>query len=149
MSLLRKAPSGYWWLLPDQTNTADDPEVQLGLKVEAAHALWKLAAGNIKNCKLITDTGALLCFATLIENSGEELKSNSVMAVMEIAAAAESDSEFRRAAFANDSPSAKALVEQLLETITRENEEPELQVRCSCILYLQTGFSNWYFILCV
>jgi hypothetical protein len=109
----------------------EDPEVKLGLKVEAAHALWKLAAGNIKNCKLITDTCALLCFAKLMKHSGGELKYNSVMAVMEIAAAAESDPELRRAAFKTNSPSAKAVVTQLLEEITSEDGEPELQVRCS------------------
>lgn len=106
----------------------EDPEVKLGLKVEAAHALWKLAAGNIKNCKLITDTCALLCFAKLMKHSGGELKHNSVMAVMEIAAAAESDPELRRAAFKTNSPSAKAVVTQLLEEITSENGEPDLQV---------------------
>lgn len=106
----------------------EDPEVKLGLKVEAAHALWKLAAGNIKNCKLITDTCALLCFAKLMKHSGGDLKNNSVMAVMEIAAAAESDPELRRAAFKTNSPSAKAVVEQLLLEITSEQGEPELQV---------------------
>ena len=111
----------------------EDPEVKLELKVEAAHALWKLAAGNIKNCKLITDTCALLCFAKLMKHSGGELKYNSVMAVMEIAAAAESDPELRRAAFKTNSPSAKAVVTQLLEEIISENGEPELQVRCSII----------------
>jgi len=106
----------------------EDPEVKLGLKVEAAHALWKLAAGNIKNCKLITDTCALLCFAKLMKHSVGELKYNSVMAVMEIAAAAESDPELRRAAFKTNSPSAKAVVEQLLLEISSENGEPDLQV---------------------
>lgn len=108
----------------------EDPEVKLGLKVEAAHALWKLAAKNIKNCKLITDTCALLCFAKLMKHSGGELKYNSIIAVMEIAAAAESDAELRRAAFKTNSPSAKAVVEQLLCEITSENGEPELQVAC-------------------
>jgi len=106
----------------------EDPEVKLGLKVEAAHALWKLAAGHVKNCKLITDTCALLCFAKLMKHSGGELKYNSVMAVKEIAAAAGRDSELRRAAFKTNSPSAKAVVEQLLMLITSEDGEPDLQV---------------------
>lgn len=109
----------------------EDPGVKLGLKVEAAFAVWKLAAGNVKNCKLITDTCALLCFAKLMKHSVGDLKYNSVMAVMEIAAAAESDPELRRAAFKTNSPSAKAVVEQLLEEITSECGEPDLQVRCS------------------
>ncbi|KAG0626839.1 hypothetical protein M758_2G155500 [Ceratodon purpureus] len=108
----------------------EDPEVKLGLKVEAAHALWKLAANHVKNCKLITDTCALLCFAKLMKHSGGELKYNSVMAVKEIAAAAGRDSELRRAAFKTNSPSAKAVVEQLLMQITDENGEPELQIEC-------------------
>jgi hypothetical protein len=108
----------------------EDPEVKLGLKVEAAHALWRLAANHVKNCKLITDTCALLCFAKLMKHSGGELKYNSVMAVKEIAAAAGRDSELRRAAFKTNSPSAKAVVEQLLMQITAEDGEPELQVLC-------------------
>lgn len=112
----------------------EDPEVKLGLKVEAAHALWKLAAGHVKNCKLITDTCALLCFAKLMKHSGGELKYNSVMAVKEIAAAAGRDSELRRAAFKTNSPSAKAVVEQLLLLITSEDGEPDLQVLYSATL---------------
>ncbi|XP_024398845.1 uncharacterized protein [Physcomitrium patens] len=108
----------------------EDPAVKFQIKVEAANALWKLAAGNIKNCKLITDTCALLCFAKFMKLSGGELKYNSVMAVKEIAAAAERDPELRRAAFKTNSPSARAVVEQLLKEITNENGEPELQVAC-------------------
>lgn len=109
----------------------EDPEVKLALKVEAAHALWKLAANHVKNCKLITDTCALLCFAKLMKHSWGGLKHNSVMAVKEIAAAAGRDSELRRAAFKTNSPSAKAVVEQLLMLITAEDGEPALQVLCS------------------
>ena len=106
----------------------EDPETKLGLKVEAAHALWRLAANHVNNCKLITDTCALLCFAKLMKHSGGELKYNSVMSVKEIAAAAGMDSELRRAAFKTNSPSAKAVVEQLLHLITAGDGEPELQV---------------------
>ena len=105
-----------------------DPETKLGLKVQAAHALWKLAANNIKNCKLITDTCALLCFAKLIETGDGDLKYNSIMAVMEIAAAAERDPELRRSAFKTNSPSAKAVVQRLLVALRDEDEEPDLQV---------------------
>ncbi|XP_024393201.1 uncharacterized protein [Physcomitrium patens] len=109
---------------------SEDPELKLGMKVEAAHALWKLAAGNIKNCKLITDTCALLCFAKLMKNTEGKLKYNSVMAVVEIAAAAELDPELRRAAFKTNSPSARAVVEQLLKEITNEDGDLVLQVAC-------------------
>lgn len=106
----------------------EDPEIKLGLKAQAAHALWKLAAGNIKNSKLITDTRALLCFAKLIETEDGDVKFNSVMAVMEIAAAAERDPELRRAAFKTNSPAAKAVIEGLLVVIRDEDENTDLQV---------------------
>ena len=106
----------------------EDPEIKLGLKAQAAHALWKLAAGNIKNSKLITDTRALLCFAKLIETENGDVKFNSVMAVMEIAAAAERDPELRRAAFKTNSPAAKAVIERLLVVIRDEDENTDLQV---------------------
>ena len=113
-----------------------DPETKLGLKVQAAHALWKLAVNNIKNCKLITDTCALLCFAKLIETGDGDLKYNSIMAVMEIAAAAERDPELRRSAFKTNSPSAKAVVQRLLIALRDENEEPDLQVSLNSYFFI-------------
>jgi hypothetical protein len=100
----------------------------LALQVQVAHALWHLAAGNIKNSRLITDTCALLCFAKLIETGQGEVKYNTIMTVMEIAASAERDSDLRRAAFKTNSPSAKAVVERLLAVIRDEDEDPDLQV---------------------
>ena len=119
-----------------------DPETKLGLKVQAAHALWKLAANNIKNCKLITDTCALLCFAKLIETGDGDLKYNSIMAVMEIAAAAERDPELRRSAFKTNSPSAKAVVQRLLVALRDENEEPDLQVSLNSYFFLSKFISS-------
>ncbi|KAG0585644.1 hypothetical protein KC19_2G027100 [Ceratodon purpureus] len=105
-------------------------DLKLGLLIEVVHTLWKLAANQVQNCTLITDTCALICFAKLIKHCGGELKYNSVMAVMEIAAVAERDSDIRRAVFKPNSPRVKDLVTQLLEEITSENGEPELQVLC-------------------
>ncbi|CAM6090369.1 unnamed protein product [Calypogeia fissa] len=106
----------------------EDPETKQRLKAEAAHALWKLAIGNVKNSKSITDTRALLCFAKMIESGEGEVRMNSIKAVMEIARAAEQDAELRRAAFKTNSPAAKAVVEQLLRVI--DEGIPELQLPC-------------------
>ncbi|KAG0625084.1 hypothetical protein M758_2G026500 [Ceratodon purpureus] len=125
-------------MVPEQHNSGaqrylEELDLKLGLLIEVVHTLWKLAAkfGSGKgNRKLITNTCALLCFAKLIKHCGGELKYNSVMAVMEIAVAAGQDPDFRRAVFKSNSSSVKALVTQLLEEITSENGEPELQVSC-------------------
>ncbi|KAG0600611.1 hypothetical protein M758_11G047300 [Ceratodon purpureus] len=117
-------------LLMDQTKSeVKEPELD-ELKVEAAHLLWKIAAGNVNTCKLITDTCELQCFANLMEHSRGELKYYSVMIVMEIAAAAKSDSEFGYSTFTTNSHSAKAVVEMLLAEIKSEKGEPRLQVPC-------------------
>ncbi len=109
-------------------DTEIDPTVKLMLKAEAAHALCKLAANNVKNSKLITDTCALLCFAKLVETGDRTAKYNSIMAIMEIAAEAERDKELRRAAFKTNSAAVKAVVESLLHVLEREANEPDLQV---------------------
>eukprot|EP00250_Pteridium_aquilinum_P018742 c24190_g1_i1 orf=199-2139(+) len=105
-----------------------NPELKAELKAEVARALWKLAKGNPKTCKSITETRALLCFATLMEKARGAVQLNSVMAVMEIAAVAETDVELRRTAFKMSSPAAKAVVDQLLRLV--EGDSPELQVAC-------------------
>ncbi|MCO5568410.1 hypothetical protein L7F22_022109 [Adiantum nelumboides] len=105
-----------------------DPSLKAELKAEVARALWKLATGNSKTCKSITETKALLCFATLMEKTSELVQYNSVMAVMEIASVAEDDVELRRAAFKTNSPAAKAVVDQLLRLV--EEGSPSLQVAC-------------------
>ncbi|KAJ7552389.1 hypothetical protein O6H91_06G053800 [Diphasiastrum complanatum] len=104
----------------------EDPQTKMKLKADVARALWKLAANNVKNSKSITDTRALLCFAKLIENGEEEVQRNSIMAVMEIAAAAEKDQELRKASFKMTSPAVRAIVEQLLRIIGEG--DPEIQV---------------------
>ncbi|CAM6039299.1 unnamed protein product [Sphagnum compactum] len=111
--------------------TEIDPTVKLMLKAEAAHALCKLAANNVKNSKLITDTRALLCFAKLVETGDRTVKYNSIMAIMEIAAEAERDKELRRAAFKTNSAAVKAVVESLLHVLEREANEPDLQAPCA------------------
>ncbi|CAN5954065.1 unnamed protein product [Sphagnum jensenii] len=109
----------------------EDPEIKLILKAEAAHALWKLAANNVNNSKLITDTCALLCFSKLIETGHRTVKYNSIMAIMEITAAAEKDSKFRTTAFRINSAAVKAVVECLLQVLEAEADEPNLQAPCA------------------
>ncbi len=106
----------------------EDPEIKLMLKAEVAHALWKLAANNVNNSKLITDTCALLCFSKLIETGQRTVKYNSIMAIMEITAAAEKDGKLRRTAFRANSAAVKAVVECLLQVLEADTDEPNLQV---------------------
>lgn len=106
----------------------EDPEVKADLKAAVARALWMLAKGNSKTSKSITETKALLCFATLMEKGKGLVQLNSVMAVMEIAAVAEIDVDLRRAAFKMSSPAAKAVVDQLLRLV--EEGAPEVQIAC-------------------
>ncbi|CAM6050314.1 unnamed protein product [Sphagnum compactum] len=109
-----------------QGNESSEPdEMKLMLKTEAVHALWKLAADNIKNSTLITDTCALLCFAKLIKTGQGKLKFYSIMALMEIAAAAERNQELRTAAFNINSAATKAVVNCLVVVIQQEaDSEP-------------------------
>ncbi|KAH9549657.1 hypothetical protein CY35_10G030900 [Sphagnum magellanicum] len=109
----------------------EDPEIKLMLKAEVAHALWKLAANNVNNSKLITDTCALLCFSKLIETGQRTVKYNSIMAIMEITAAAEKDGKLRRTAFRANSAAVKAVVECLLQVLEADTDEPNLQAPCA------------------
>ncbi|KAH9551957.1 hypothetical protein CY35_09G040600, partial [Sphagnum magellanicum] len=87
----------------------EDPETKAKLKGEAARALWKLAHNNF-------------------ENDENDLRYNCVMAIMEIARAAEHDVKLCRATFKTNSPATKPVLDQLLRVI--ENGHPELQVPC-------------------
>ncbi|CAM6005168.1 unnamed protein product [Sphagnum balticum] len=90
-----------------------------------------LTANNVNNSKLITDTCALLCFSKLIETGHRTVKYNSIMAIMEITAAAEKDSKFRTTAFRINSAAVKAVVECLLQVLEAEADEPNLQAPCA------------------
>lgn len=105
-------------------------EFKQNLKVQVTRALWLLAANNIKNSRRITETRAMLGFAKLIEMEQGEVKRNAIMAVMELAAAAEIDTDFRKFAFKPTSPAAKATVNQLHRLILDDSVDPDLQVCC-------------------
>lgn len=105
----------------------EDPAVKLQLKISCAEALWMLAAGSVSNSRKITETKGMLCLAKIVEKEQGELQRNCLMTIMEIAAAAESNADLRRAAFKTNSPPAKAVVEQLLR-ILKEVDSPSMQI---------------------
>ncbi|KAF3434678.1 hypothetical protein FNV43_RR21763 [Rhamnella rubrinervis] len=101
----------------------EDPITKTKMKAMAARALWQLARGNVAVCHSITESRALLCFAVLLEKGPEDVQSYSAMALMEITAVAEQNSDLRRSAFKPTSPAAKAVVEQLLKIIEKADTE--------------------------
>ncbi|CAI9092990.1 OLC1v1028384C1 [Oldenlandia corymbosa var. corymbosa] len=105
----------------------EPPEVKLSLKTKCAEALWMLAKGSASNSKRITETKGLLCLARIVETEQGELLLNSLMAIMEITSAAESNADLRRAAFKTNSFAAKAVVDQLLRVI-KEHHDPKLSI---------------------
>ncbi|KAK0605305.1 hypothetical protein LWI29_025228 [Acer saccharum] len=106
----------------------EDPATKTNMKKMAARALWHLAKGNAPICRSITESRALLCFAVLLEKGPEEVQTNSAMALMEITAVAEQDTELRRSAFKPNSPACKAVVDQLLKII--EMADSDLLIPC-------------------
>ncbi|TKY55912.1 primary-amine oxidase [Spatholobus suberectus] len=106
----------------------EDPENKSYMKAMAAWALQQLAKGNPAICRSITESRALLCFAILLEKGTEDVKYNSALAVKEIAAVAEKDAELRRSAFKPNSPACKAVVDQVLKII--EKEDTKLLIPC-------------------
>lgn len=107
---------------------SEDPNTKAYMKAMAARALWKLAKGNSTICHSITDSRALLCFAVLLEKGDEDVQYHSAMAVMEITAVAEKDPDLRKSVFKPNSPACKAVVDQLLRII--EKEDLNLLVPC-------------------
>ncbi|KAL2492842.1 armadillo repeat only 1 [Abeliophyllum distichum] len=101
----------------------EDPATKAEMKAMAARALRHLCAGNITICRSITESRALLCFAVLLEKGPDEVQYNSAMALMEITAVAEQNSELRRSAFKPTAPAAKAVVDQFLRIINKADSE--------------------------
>ncbi|KAJ8558323.1 hypothetical protein K7X08_005089 [Anisodus acutangulus] len=106
----------------------EEPATKACMKAMAARALWKLAKGNSSICRSITDSRALLCFAVLLEKGTEDVKYYSSMAIMEITAVAERDSDLRRSAFKPNTTACKAVVDQLLRII--EKGDSDLLIPC-------------------
>ncbi|MCO5609804.1 hypothetical protein L7F22_064036 [Adiantum nelumboides] len=106
----------------------EDPETQRDLKLWVTFALWKLAENNVRNSRKIASAKALLCFAKLMEKESGKVLRNTVMAVMEMAGAAERDVELRRFAFKPNSVTARAVLDQLLRIA--QSSSADLQVPC-------------------
>ncbi|CBI37899.3 unnamed protein product, partial [Vitis vinifera] len=106
----------------------EDPATKAEMKAMAARALWHLCEGNAPICHIITESKALLCFAVLLEKGHDDVQFNSAMALMEITAVAEQNSDLRRSAFKPTSPAARAVVEQLLKII--EKADSDLLIPC-------------------
>ncbi|KAH7574908.1 hypothetical protein ACOSP7_005775 [Xanthoceras sorbifolium] len=101
----------------------EDPTTKAEMKAMAARALWQLARGNVPICRNLTESRALLCFAVLLEKGAADVQSYSAMALMEITAVAEQNSDLRRSAFKPTSPAAKAVVDQLLHIIDKGDSD--------------------------
>ncbi|XP_074294511.1 uncharacterized protein LOC141622371 [Silene latifolia] len=109
----------------------EDPQVKASMKAMAARALCHLAKGNSAICRTICESRALLCLAVLLEKSSEEVKLNSAMALLEITAVAEKDSELRRSTFKPNSPACKAVVDQMLRIIDKaDSSSHQLLIPC-------------------
>jgi hypothetical protein len=106
----------------------EDPATKAQMKAMAARALWQLAKGNVTVCRTITESRALLCFAVLLEKGHDEVQSYSAMALMEITAVAEQNSDLRRSSFKPTSPAARAVVDQLLKVV--EKAVSDLLIPC-------------------
>ncbi|XP_028211426.1 uncharacterized protein LOC114394068 isoform X2 [Glycine soja] len=111
----------------DMGTVLTSPELRNEVKVSCAKALWKLSNGCLSSCRKITETKGLLCLAKIIESESGELQLNCLMAVMEIAAVAESNADLRRAAFKRTAPAAKAVLDQLLRVV-QEESDPALRI---------------------
>lgn len=99
----------------------ESPELKLKLRVACAGALWKLSKKSLLNARKITETKALVVLAKIIEKEPGELQFNCLMAVMELAAVAESNADLRRVSFKPNSPAARAVLQQLLRVINEED----------------------------
>ncbi|PSS28520.1 Armadillo repeat-containing protein [Actinidia chinensis var. chinensis] len=109
----------------------DNPVVEHKLKISCAEALWMLVSNSkaldcFEDIRILTETKALLCLATLIAKEPGELQFNCLMVIMEITAAAESVDNLRTA-FRTNYQATKAVVDQLLRVI-KELDMPSLQL---------------------
>ncbi|CAL5000178.1 unnamed protein product [Urochloa decumbens] len=119
----------------------EDPDIKAYLKSHAARALGTLATGNAAICKNITESRALLCFSILLDKASGDLRRNAAMALVEICRVAERNPELRRSAFKPASPSARAVVDQLLRVVENADQNDDLLVPCiTCLGCLSRTF---------
>ncbi|CAL5013979.1 unnamed protein product [Urochloa decumbens] len=119
----------------------EDPDIKSYLKSHAARALGTLAKGNAAICENITESRALLCFSILLDKASGDLRRNAAMALVEICRVAERNPELRRSAFKPASPSARAVVDQLLRVVENADQNDDLLVPCiTCLGCLSRTF---------
>ena len=118
----------------------EDPEIKAYLKAHAARALGTLVTGNPAICKNITESRALLCFSILLEKATGDVQYNSAMALVEICRVAEQNADLRRSAFKPTSPSARAVVDQLLRVVEKADYDDLLIPCITCLGCLSRTF---------
>jgi len=126
----------------EREREVESPELRNEVKISCAKALWKLSKGCLSSCKKITETKGLLCLAKMIESESGELQLNCLMAVMEIAAVAESNADLRRGAFKRTAPAAKAVLDQLLRVVQEEGNPALVIPAIKAIGSLARNFSG-------
>ncbi|OVA20629.1 Armadillo [Macleaya cordata] len=97
-----------------------NPDMKLKLRINCSKALWMLLRGSASNSKRIIETKGLFYLAKHIDGKKEEFQLNCLMSVMEIAKAAEFDTDIQ-AALKINSDAIKAVVDQLLKVLEEEN----------------------------
>ncbi|CAO2207523.1 unnamed protein product [Urochloa humidicola] len=121
----------------------EDAETKAYLKSHAARALATLATGNAAVCRHITESRALLCFSILLDRAAGDVRRNAAAALVEICRVAERNPELRRSAFKPASPSARAVVDQLVRVVVdaADHDEDGLLVPCiTCLGCLSRTF---------
>ncbi|GKV24419.1 hypothetical protein SLEP1_g34033 [Rubroshorea leprosula] len=105
----------------------EKPEVRKELKTNCSKALWMLSHKSVSICKKIAERNGFMYLAKLMEKEPDELQFNCLMTVMEIAATAQTDPNFRHSVFKINSPGVRAVVDQLLRVI-KESGTPKFQI---------------------
>lgn len=104
-------------------------------------ALWHLAKRSWKSCRIIADSIEFACIASL-DSAHEEARYNSTMALLEVTAEAERDSELRKSVFNPDSPFYTAMIYQLVRVVEGQDAHSSLLIPCiKAIGNLSTTFT--------
>lgn len=101
----------------------EDSESKADMKAMAVKALMFLAKDNSAICRSLIESSALLCLAILLEKGPEEVKYNSALALKEITAVTEKDEELRRSALKSNFPARRAIVNQVIDIIDKEDKK--------------------------
>ncbi|KAI5418657.1 hypothetical protein KIW84_043036, partial [Lathyrus oleraceus] len=101
----------------------EDSESKADMKAMAVKALMFLAKDNSAICRSLIESSALLCLAILLEKGPEEVKYDSALALKEITAVTEKDAELRRSALKSNFPARRAVVNQVIDIIDKEDKK--------------------------